>query len=55
MIPSEFRNGFFVVFIVGIAKLTDNVSGTNNAILFNSEHYGMRLFWELLLQLWSLS
>jgi len=43
MIPSEFRNGFFVVFIVGIAKLTDNVSGTNNAILFNSEHYGHAL------------
>ena len=44
IIPEKFRGGLLVVFIVGIAKLTDSIIGNNNAILFNSDYYRMVLF-----------
>lgn len=39
LIPEKFSGGLLVVFVVGIAKLVDNISGNNNAILFNSDYY----------------
>ena len=39
IIPEQYSGGLLVVFIVGIAKLTDNIIGNNNAILFNSDYY----------------
>ncbi|WP_242204623.1 lipopolysaccharide biosynthesis protein [Aestuariivivens insulae] len=43
LIPEKFRGGIVVVFLIGLAKLFDNVLGNNNAILFNSDHYRMVL------------
>lgn len=43
LIPEKFRDGIVVVFLIGIAKLSDNVLGNNNAILFNSDYYKMVL------------
>lgn len=39
LIPDKFSGGLLVVFVVGIAKLADNIIGNNNAILFNSNYY----------------
>lgn len=39
LIPEKFRNGIVVVFLIGGAKLFDNLLGNNNAILFNSDYY----------------
>ena len=43
LIPEEFSGGLMVVFLVGLAKLTDNLIGNNNAILFNSDYYRVAL------------
>lgn len=43
LIPVEFSGGLLVVFLVGIAKLSDNLIGNNNAILFNSDYYRVAL------------
>jgi O-antigen/teichoic acid export membrane protein len=43
LIPEKFRGGIVVVFLIGIAKLSDNLLGNNNAILFNSDYYKMVL------------
>ena len=39
LIPSEYAGGLFVVLLISVAKLSDNIIGNNNAILFNSDHY----------------
>ena len=39
LIREEFGGALLVVFIVSIAKLSDNLIGNNNAILFNSKYY----------------
>ncbi len=39
LIPEEYRGGFFVVLLIGLAKLYDSFLGCNNAILYNSEYY----------------
>ncbi|AXT19930.1 polysaccharide biosynthesis protein [Flavobacteriaceae bacterium AU392] len=39
ILPEEFRGGVLVVFLIGLAKLIDNLIGNNNAILFNSNYY----------------
>lgn len=44
MIPEAYRGGFFVVLMIGLAKLYDSLLGCNNAILFNSEYYRMVLW-----------
>ncbi|WP_027136490.1 oligosaccharide flippase family protein [Gaetbulibacter saemankumensis] len=44
IIPEEFSNALFVVFIISLAKLYDALLGSNNAILFNSDYYRMVLF-----------
>ncbi|WP_242132324.1 lipopolysaccharide biosynthesis protein [Aestuariivivens marinum] len=43
LIPEKFSGGIVVVFLIGLAKLFDNLLGNNNAILFNSDHYRMVL------------
>ena len=49
LLPEKFTGGLFVVFIVGLAKLYDNMLGNNNAILFNSDYYRVVLFFGVLL------
>lgn len=39
MLPEEYRGGFSIVFLIGLAKVYDSVLGNNNAILFNSDYY----------------
>ena len=39
IIPEEFSSGLLVVFMISFTKLYDNVLGSNNAILFNSDYY----------------
>ena len=39
LIPEKFSGGLLIVFLIGISKLTDNILGNNNAILFNSDYY----------------
>ncbi len=39
IIPEEFGGGLLIVFLVGLAKLYDDLMGNNNAILFNSKFY----------------
>lgn len=39
IIPEEFSIAIFVVFLVSLTKLFDNLLGNNNAILFNSDYY----------------
>lgn len=39
LIPSQFSNGLYVVFLISAAKLFDSLLGSNNAILFNSKYY----------------
>lgn len=43
LIPEKFSGGLLVVFLIGIAKLSDNLIGNNNAILFNSDYYRVAL------------
>jgi O-antigen/teichoic acid export membrane protein len=39
LIPSEYTGGLIVVLLISVAKLSDNIIGNNNAILFNSNYY----------------
>lgn len=43
IIKEEYRGGFYIVLLIGIVKLYDNVLGNNNSILFNSDYYRMVL------------
>jgi len=43
LIPEKFSGGLLIVFLIGVSKLTDNLLGNNNAILFNSDYYRMVL------------
>ena len=43
LISEKFSGGLVIVFLIGISKLTDNLLGNNNAILFNSDYYRMVL------------
>ncbi|RNC86309.1 MAG: lipopolysaccharide biosynthesis protein [Winogradskyella sp.] len=49
VLPQQFSGGLFVVLIIGLAKLYDNIMGNNNAILFNSDYYRVILFFGVLL------
>lgn len=49
IIPEKFSGALLVVFLVSLAKLSDNIMGNNNAILFNSKHYKAVLFFGILL------
>lgn len=43
-LPAGFGEFYPVVFLVGVAKLTDSISGTANSILFFSPYYRQMLF-----------
>jgi O-antigen/teichoic acid export membrane protein len=48
LLPNNYSEGLFVVFIIGIAKLFNSVLGNNNSILFYSDYYRMILVFGLL-------
>jgi O-antigen/teichoic acid export membrane protein len=39
IIPEDYTGGLLVVLLISVAKLSDNILGNNNAILFNSDYY----------------
>merc|ERR1712005_88696 len=39
MLPENYRNGFTIVFLIGLAKVTDSLLGNINSILYNSKYY----------------
>lgn len=39
IIPEEYRIGVSIVFLISLVKLTDNILGNNNSIIFNSKYY----------------
>ncbi|MGB6267587.1 MAG: polysaccharide biosynthesis C-terminal domain-containing protein [Olleya sp.] len=49
LIPENYSQGFLVVLVIGLAKLSDNLLGNNNAILFNSDYYRVVLVFGVLL------
>lgn len=49
LIPENYSEGFLVVLVIGLAKLSDNLIGNNNAILFNSDYYRVVLVFGILL------
>jgi O-antigen/teichoic acid export membrane protein len=44
LIPPQFSDGLYVVFLISAAKLFDSLLGSNNAILFNSKYYRVVVF-----------
>ncbi len=44
LLPENYRGGFTIVLLIGLAKLFDAMLGNNNAILYNSDHYKAILF-----------
>ncbi|WP_224490361.1 oligosaccharide flippase family protein [Robertkochia flava] len=49
LLPDSYRGGITVVFLISLAKLSDNLIGNNNAIIYNSNYYRMVLLFGLLL------
>ena len=39
MLPENYRNGFTIVFLIGLAKVMDSLLGNINSILYNSQYY----------------
>ncbi len=39
LIPENYRSGFVIVFLIGMAKVLDSLLGNNNSILYNSHYY----------------
>lgn len=39
LVPEAYRGGFYIVGLIGLAKVFDALLGNNNAILFNSDYY----------------
>ncbi|MDC6364537.1 MULTISPECIES: lipopolysaccharide biosynthesis protein [Flavobacteriaceae] len=39
LLPEEYRGGFFIILILGLAKVFDSLLGNINAILYYSEYY----------------
>lgn len=39
MLPENYRNGFVIVFLIGLAKVMDSLLGNINSILYNSHYY----------------
>ena len=39
LLPEAYNKGLYVVIIISVVKLMDNLLGNNNAILFNSNYY----------------
>ncbi len=55
LLPPEYAQGAFVVFVVGISKYFDLILGNNNAIIFNSKYYRMVLFLGLMLAIFAIA
>lgn len=49
LLPKNYEGGVLVVFLIGLAKVFDNLMGNNNAIIFNSDYYRMVLFFGVFL------
>ena len=49
LLPGNYKEGVFVVFVLGFSKYFDLILGNNNAIIFNSKYYRAVLFLGLLL------
>ncbi len=39
LMPAPYRDGFMIVFWLGLAKVYDSLLGNNNAIMYNSDYY----------------
>lgn len=39
LLPETYREGFYIVFLIGMTKVFDSLLGNNNSILYNSKHY----------------
>lgn len=39
IIPEDYRIGVSIVFLISLVKLSDNILGNNNSIIFNSKYY----------------
>ena len=44
IIPNEYELLIWVVILIGVAKLFDNLMGNNNSILYNSDYYRIVLY-----------
>ncbi|ASV28774.1 lipopolysaccharide biosynthesis protein [Maribacter cobaltidurans] len=51
LLPSNYSQGFTIVFWIGLAKVYDSLLGNNNSILYNSNYYQSILFFGVLLAL----
>ena len=51
----SYRDGIFVVFVIGLSKYFDLILGNNNAIIFNSKYYKAVLFLGLLLAFFAIT
>ncbi|KQC29232.1 lipopolysaccharide biosynthesis protein [Flagellimonas eckloniae] len=39
LLPESYRDGFPIIFLIGLAKVFDSLLGNNNSILYNSQYY----------------
>lgn len=39
LLPETYKEGVYIVFLIGLAKVYDALLGNNNAILYNSDYY----------------
>ena len=44
LLPPEYSQGIFTVFVIGFSKYLDLILGNNNSIIFNSKYYKAVLF-----------
>ena len=51
LLPEAYRNGFYIVFLIGLAKVFDSLLGNINSILYNSAYYKTILLLGVLLAL----
>lgn len=51
LLPENYRGGFQVVLLLGLARVFDSFLGINTAILYNSKYYGTLLLMGVLLAL----
>ena len=51
LLPDAYAQGFYIVFLIGLAKVFDSALGNINSILFNSEYYRAILFFGICLAL----
>lgn len=49
LLPKEYEQGFYIVYLIGLAKVFDSVLGNINSILYNSKYYKTTLLFGVLL------